>query len=104
MKDNADALFFILLFALKYRKYAFDAHTEIRKGDFGGASFAKNASEWGKNVGKAKKNKQWEVLNGIVIILMLVCVCVGCSVVIRQYPGYQVPNYGSFGGCGHLSS
>ena len=44
-------------------------------------------------MGQAKKNKRWDFLNGIVIVLMLFCVCVGCSVVMRQYPGYQIPNY-----------
>ena len=34
MKNNADALFFILLFAPKRRKYAFDAHTEIAFANF----------------------------------------------------------------------
>ena len=44
-------------------------------------------------MGQVKKNKRWDFLNGIVIVLMLICVCVGCSVVIKQYPGYQIPNY-----------
>ena len=44
-------------------------------------------------MGQVKKNKRWDFLNGIVIVLMLICVCVGCSVVIKQYPSYQIPNY-----------